>query len=83
MAYILDDTEVNNPVYADLLRPARLRKPRRSALALRVKRLEATVQLLQERLIESPAPRIQTAKIVTEVSPSKAAEERTEPSLRH
>ena len=45
MAYILDDTEVNTPVYASLLRPARLRKPRRSVLAVRVKRLEATVQL--------------------------------------
>ena len=80
MAYILDDTEVNTSVYASLLRPARLRKPRRSVLAVRVKRLEATVQLLQERLTESAAPRNQAVQIVTEVVPVKA-EGRAETSL--
>lgn len=51
MPFILDDTEVNEPVYKDFVKALKLRKRKRSVLALRVRRLEATVQHLQEQIV--------------------------------
>lgn len=53
MPFILDDTEVNKPVYKDFVRSLRLRKRKRTALALRVRRLEAIIEQLQEQLPNS------------------------------
>lgn len=50
MPFILDDTEVNEPVYKDFVHSLRLRKRKRMALATRVRRLEAIIEQLQEQL---------------------------------
>ncbi len=54
MAFVLDDTEVNMPIYEVLERPSKMRKLRRIPLASRVQRLETSLRLLQERLLEAP-----------------------------
>lgn len=82
MPFVLDDTEVNTPVYEKLLRPPRMRKPRRSALALRVLRLEASFRLLQKRLLEDAAVSTQAAETVTGFSFPKPSADKAKPRAR-
>ena len=59
MPYILDDTEVNTPVYDKLLRLPRMRKLKRPVLAVRVRQLEVSFRLLQDRLFQSSVTDVQ------------------------
>lgn len=73
MPYILDDTEVNTSVYDKLLRPPRMRKLKRSVLALRVSQLEVSLRLLQDRLLQAPTADVQaTQSDVLKTSVSRA-----------
>ncbi len=63
MPYVLDDTEVNTSVYDKLLRPPRMRKLKRPVLALRVRHLEASLRLLQDRLLQAPTTDAQTTQV--------------------
>jgi len=72
MPYILDDTEVNTPVYDKLLRPAPTRKARRSPLAVRVKRLEVSLRHLQEHLPPDSTARLSAIQIVSELKLTEA-----------
>lgn len=73
MPFILDDTEVNEPVYRDFVRSLRLRKRRRPALALRIRRLEAIIQQLQEHLPAASSSSENTRSILSETMPERKA----------
>ncbi len=78
MPFILDDTEVNEPVYRDFVRSLTLRKKKRPALASRVRRLEAIIQRIQEHL---PEPYLPNEKSINVLSKS-LREEKAKPYVR-
>lgn len=78
MPFVLDDTEVNEPVYRDFVRSLALRKKKRPALALRVRRLEAIIQRIQEHL---PEPYLLNEKSVSVLSES-LREKKAKPYVR-
>lgn len=76
MPYILDDTEVNTSVYDKLLRPPRMRKLKRSVLALRVSQLEVSLRLLQDRLLQAPTTNVQATQFDVLKTPVSRAKTR-------
>ena len=76
MPYILDDTEVNTPVYDKLLRPARMRKLKHPVLASRVRQLEVSLRLLQDRMLQTPTIDTQVTQLELLKTPISKAKTR-------
>ena len=76
MPYILDDTEVSTPVYDKLLQSTRMRKLKRPVLAVRVRQLEVSFRLLQDRLLQSSVTDVQISQSELLKTPTSRAKTR-------
>ena len=82
MVYVLDDTEVNTPVYEKLLRPILMRKPRRALSFIRVKRLEENLRLLREQLPPNSIAGVSATQMAIEVKSTKVVARRAKQRVR-